>query len=266
MASLLTAGSSLLFTREDLLALWEAGFLVSRVHDLGGALPASLLPEQKWVAEQLGVLRASAGGSHDHRGGTSSPGDVRRPPLPAADRARRPRRAPVRQQVSFDAPPREGCEERCIVFGDLWNKGYFVRPGAKFGADYLVYSKDPEAAHGPEAVLYDDDGDDGDDDDAGDVAGDAAIRGSGTAGATGSVGVGDSASSERVHADFVVLIVPWSAGLRLPQTALLARSTETVRKTTVLASVIPPGAEQGGGSARVSYLSMAWVPPFGKRA
>lgn len=31
-------------------------------------------------------------------------------------------------------------ETKCLVYEDLWRKGYFITPGQKFGADFLVYS------------------------------------------------------------------------------------------------------------------------------
>ncbi|XP_033727820.1 tRNA-splicing endonuclease subunit Sen34-like isoform X2 [Pecten maximus] len=36
---------------------------------------------------------------------------------------------------------------RCHVFQDLWEKGYFLTSGAKFGGDFLVYPGDPGKFH-----------------------------------------------------------------------------------------------------------------------
>lgn len=36
---------------------------------------------------------------------------------------------------------------RCKVFSDLWEKGYYITSGEKFGGDYLVYPGDPLKFH-----------------------------------------------------------------------------------------------------------------------
>ena len=36
---------------------------------------------------------------------------------------------------------------RCLVFEDLWNRGYFLTSGAKFGATFLAYRGDPLIYH-----------------------------------------------------------------------------------------------------------------------
>ncbi|PVU97943.1 hypothetical protein BB561_000200 [Smittium simulii] len=36
---------------------------------------------------------------------------------------------------------------KLAVFRDLWQKGYFLTPGLKFGGDYLVYPGDPMRYH-----------------------------------------------------------------------------------------------------------------------
>ena len=36
---------------------------------------------------------------------------------------------------------------RCNVFIDLWNKGYYITAGEKFGGDFLVYPGDPLKFH-----------------------------------------------------------------------------------------------------------------------
>ncbi|TDH66690.1 hypothetical protein CCR75_001582 [Bremia lactucae] len=37
--------------------------------------------------------------------------------------------------------------ERLQIFHDLWNKGYIVTFGSKFGADFLIYKDSPKHAH-----------------------------------------------------------------------------------------------------------------------
>ncbi|KAF2880940.1 hypothetical protein ILUMI_25221 [Ignelater luminosus] len=36
---------------------------------------------------------------------------------------------------------------KCAVYADLWEKGYYITPGLKFGGDFLVYSGDPAIFH-----------------------------------------------------------------------------------------------------------------------
>lgn len=36
---------------------------------------------------------------------------------------------------------------KCAVYKDLWNKGYYITAGEKFGGDFLVYLGDPIAYH-----------------------------------------------------------------------------------------------------------------------
>ncbi|KAF4042766.1 tRNA intron endonuclease catalytic C-terminal domain [Phytophthora infestans] len=52
-------------------------------------------------------------------------------------------------EVSVDAKwrlsPRR--HDRLQVFRDLWDKGYIVTLGSKFGADFLIYKDDPKHAH-----------------------------------------------------------------------------------------------------------------------
>jgi len=42
--------------------------------------------------------------------------------------------------------------ERRVVFRDLWFKGFYVRSGAKFGGNFLLYTDDPDRTHGPFVV------------------------------------------------------------------------------------------------------------------
>ncbi|XP_060066827.1 tRNA-splicing endonuclease subunit Sen34-like [Ylistrum balloti] len=44
-------------------------------------------------------------------------------------------------------PSTEIEKTRCQVFQDLWEKGYFLTSGAKFGGDFLVYPGDPSKFH-----------------------------------------------------------------------------------------------------------------------
>ena len=36
---------------------------------------------------------------------------------------------------------------RCAVFTDLWERGYYLTGGEKFGGDFLVYPADPVKFH-----------------------------------------------------------------------------------------------------------------------
>lgn len=36
---------------------------------------------------------------------------------------------------------------KCAVFKDLWEKGYYITAGEKFGGDFLLYLGDPIAYH-----------------------------------------------------------------------------------------------------------------------
>ena len=40
-----------------------------------------------------------------------------------------------------------------IVYKELRNKGYIVRSGMRFGADFLVYTEGPDVEHAPYAVI-----------------------------------------------------------------------------------------------------------------
>lgn len=36
---------------------------------------------------------------------------------------------------------------KCSVYEDLWDKGYYITSGRKFGGDFLVYLGDPVSFH-----------------------------------------------------------------------------------------------------------------------
>ncbi|CAH1967487.1 unnamed protein product [Acanthoscelides obtectus] len=38
-------------------------------------------------------------------------------------------------------------ELKCAVFSDLWNRGYYITEGVRFGGDFLVYFGDPICYH-----------------------------------------------------------------------------------------------------------------------
>lgn len=47
-----------------------------------------------------------------------------------------------------DLPHHEGRQKaKCLVFMDLWDKGYYMTSGEKFGGDFLVYPGDPIRFH-----------------------------------------------------------------------------------------------------------------------
>jgi tRNA-splicing endonuclease subunit Sen34 len=54
---------------------------------------------------------------------------------------------PRTKDVSWKFPETEPEQARCKVFSDLWERGYFVTNGNKFGGDYLVYPGDPLRFH-----------------------------------------------------------------------------------------------------------------------
>ena len=51
------------------------------------------------------------------------------------------------KDASWKFPETENEQARCNVFSDLWEKGYFITNGNKFGGDYLVYPGDPLRFH-----------------------------------------------------------------------------------------------------------------------
>ncbi len=40
------------------------------------------------------------------------------------------------------------------IYNEIRSKGYIPRPGAKFGADFLIYEKGPGREHAPYALVY----------------------------------------------------------------------------------------------------------------
>ena len=54
---------------------------------------------------------------------------------------------PRTKDVIWKFPETESEQARCKVFSDLWEKGYFITNGNKFGGDYLVYPGDPLRFH-----------------------------------------------------------------------------------------------------------------------
>ncbi|KAL4076970.1 hypothetical protein V8B97DRAFT_1866172 [Scleroderma yunnanense] len=53
----------------------------------------------------------------------------------------------AREAGIWDYPTTADERARCAVFHDLWEKGYFMGGGIKFGGDYLVYPGDPLRYH-----------------------------------------------------------------------------------------------------------------------
>lgn len=51
------------------------------------------------------------------------------------------------QEIVWKFPKTMFEKARCKVFSDLWEKGYFITNGNKFGGDYLVYPGDPLRFH-----------------------------------------------------------------------------------------------------------------------
>ena len=63
--------------------------------------------------------------------------------------------AETKRELSFDefkkmaSKIHDKLEEKYIVYKDLRDKGYVVRPGMKFGADFAVYEHGPGIDHAP---------------------------------------------------------------------------------------------------------------------
>ncbi|XP_022203228.1 tRNA-splicing endonuclease subunit Sen34 [Nilaparvata lugens] len=53
----------------------------------------------------------------------------------------------VESNVTWSYPSTETEKLKYAVFKDLWNKGYYITSGQKFGGDYLVYPGDPVKFH-----------------------------------------------------------------------------------------------------------------------
>ena len=51
------------------------------------------------------------------------------------------------KDIIWKFPETESEEARYKVFSDLWERGYFITNGSKFGGDYLVYPGDPLRFH-----------------------------------------------------------------------------------------------------------------------
>uniref|UniRef100_A0A6M2CS01 tRNA-intron lyase n=1 Tax=Rhipicephalus microplus TaxID=6941 RepID=A0A6M2CS01_RHIMP len=49
--------------------------------------------------------------------------------------------------VELNYPRTDAHKVRCRVFKDLWERGYYMTVGSKFGGDFLVYSGDPLLFH-----------------------------------------------------------------------------------------------------------------------
>ena len=49
--------------------------------------------------------------------------------------------------------PYDGKEVKRQVFGDLWQKGFYLTDGAKFGGDFLAYPGDPIQFHAKYVVI-----------------------------------------------------------------------------------------------------------------
>ena len=54
---------------------------------------------------------------------------------------------------SWDPLEEFGTKMQCVVFHDLWKKGWYITSGAKFGADFLLYPGDPSQYHATCLVL-----------------------------------------------------------------------------------------------------------------
>lgn len=50
-------------------------------------------------------------------------------------------------EVSEDEILKKTTPERLAIFMDLWDKGYYITPGSKFGGDFLSYLGDPILYH-----------------------------------------------------------------------------------------------------------------------
>jgi tRNA-intron endonuclease len=55
----------------------------------------------------------------------------------------------VKQLQEFAQKIYDGFDEKYLVYKDLRNRGYVVRPGLKFGADFGVYQHGPGIDHAP---------------------------------------------------------------------------------------------------------------------
>eukprot|EP01120_Amphizonella_sp_Union-15-10_P011901 TRINITY_DN5176_c0_g1_i1.p1 TRINITY_DN5176_c0_g1~~TRINITY_DN5176_c0_g1_i1.p1 ORF type:complete len:155 (+),score=33.39 TRINITY_DN5176_c0_g1_i1:425-889(+) len=49
--------------------------------------------------------------------------------------------------TQFDDDPENSLRLKFMVFSDLWNKGFYVLSGSKFGGDYVLYPGDPDKYH-----------------------------------------------------------------------------------------------------------------------
>ncbi|KAG7396114.1 hypothetical protein PHYBOEH_002769 [Phytophthora boehmeriae] len=57
----------------------------------------------------------------------------------------------VDPDATWTMPPLR--RQRLRVFQDLWERGYFVTFGSKFGADFLIYKGDPKKAHAVALII-----------------------------------------------------------------------------------------------------------------
>mmetsp|Transcript_142831 Transcript_142831/g.249118 ORF Transcript_142831/g.249118 Transcript_142831/m.249118 type:complete len:268 (-) Transcript_142831:294-1097(-) len=61
--------------------------------------------------------------------------------------------SPVLAHSSWDPVEEFGSKLQCVVFHDLWKKGWYITSGSKFGADFLLYPGDPAQYHATCLVL-----------------------------------------------------------------------------------------------------------------
>ena len=194
------------------------------VHDSGASVPASLLPEQHCLAVRLGLLRGHD--DEDEAGGHLLPFSP--PPVSPRPDSSSATSSSASSTSAFSGRPL--CTRtRCLIFADLWARGYYLRSAAKFGADYLVYTDNPFPA----------------------TPTDTSTTRGGCGGSCGGGGSGEGRTLDnvKVHAEFLVLATPWGEPIWGQHLTMFTRATETVRKTTVLASVRPWAEEDGGGGA-----------------
>ncbi len=70
-------------------------------------------------------------------------------PIPAVSN----RRAPNSTVPAWPFPRTNEEQHRYTVFEDLWQKGYYLTNGSKFGGDFLAYSGDPLQYHAHYVII-----------------------------------------------------------------------------------------------------------------
>ena len=111
---------------------------------VGGAPPATAAPVDP-AAEPEAAANERGDGVAGEVAASAVTGQVLLPSVdPVAPAAAEAARLPA---GALNFPHTEAERRRLTIFRDLWQRGHYMTPGAKFGGDYLVYPGEPARYH-----------------------------------------------------------------------------------------------------------------------